>query len=489
MYAMRRARLAIVGLLAACQGAPGEVEISQPVVGAEIDTGDPAVVALVFSTDVVFCTGTLVSPRVVLTAAHCIDDGSSDPNFAVYFGPDVASQEGIRVGVVDKQKHPMWNGDLAGGHDSGVLLLAAAQDPALAVPLNTADIADHLGAEYRVVGFGIHDAQTRELDGKKRQGMMSIARLQGDYLEAEDPDTIICQGDSGGPGFLTLDGVEYVAGTHSYSIEGCLNPSGDARVDLWEPEFIRPYIQQHDTTCGRDGLCARVGCVDDPDCEPCGADGTCATGCAVPDVDCRTQEVGEICQADTQCLSELCLFWPEDPHSEFCSMPCSAPGDCPEGMTCRTRQPFGDVCDYVGEPPGALGQACDDPTDCSQYDCEEGSCTYECDVGRGLVCPTGFECDTHDGTSYRCWSLPEEGGCCSIPRGSRGPTAGMLLLVALVALCLSRGRRRPPLPPAPRAACSRRSSAGSRSRRRARRTGAAPRPGPAPRRADPRAWR
>jgi V8-like Glu-specific endopeptidase len=435
MYAMRRAPLAVVALLAACQ-ATGTEQISQPVVGAEIDTGDPAVVALVFSNNSVFCSGTLVSPKVILTAAHCIDDGAPDPNFAVYFGPDVASDQGIRVGVVDKQKHPMWTGDLGGGHDVGVLLLAFAQDPALAIPMNTADIADHVGADYRVAGFGIHDAQTRELDGKKRQGMMSIARLQGDYLEAEDPETIICQGDSGGPGFLTIDGTEYIAGTHSYSISGCLNPSGDARVDLWHASFIVPYIEENDSTCGRDGTCARIGCVDDPDCEPCGADGTCTTDCAVPDVDCQTQEVGEICQADTQCLSGLCLPWPEDPHSEYCSQPCDGADDCPDGMTCRNRQPFGEVCEYTGAPPGALGQACDEAAECSQYLCEDGVCTYECDLGRGLVCPDGFECETHDGTSYRCWALPgESGGCCST---SRDQPAGTWLLIALVALSLSR---------------------------------------------------
>jgi len=429
MYAMRRAPLAVVALLAACQ-ATGTEEISQPVLGADVDTADPAVVALVFSTDAVFCSGTLVSPRVVLTAAHCIDDGSPDPNFAVYFGPDVASQEGYRVGVADKRKHPMWNGDLAGGHDTGVLLLAVAQAPQLPIPLNRSDIAQHLGADYRVAGFGIHDAITRELDGKKRTGVMSIARLQGDYLEAEDPDTIVCQGDSGGPGFLTLDGVEYIAGTHSYSIEGCLNPSGDARVDLWEADFIQPYIQQMDSTCGRDGTCAPIGCVDDPDCEPCGADGTCATACDLPDVDCATQAVGEICQADTQCTSGLCIFWPEDPHSQFCTEPCDDGSDCPEGMTCRTRAPFGEVCDYTGEPPGAVGQGCEQATDCSAYDCEEGVCTYACDIGRGLLCPDGFACDTHDGSNYRCWALPDEGGCCSTGRDT--PPAGALLLLALV---------------------------------------------------------
>ena len=91
-----------------------------------------------------------------------------------------------------------------------------------------------------------------------------------------------------------------------------------------------------------DGSCAPIGCMSDPDCEPCGADGNCTDGCALPDPDCATSEPGEICQAETQCTTGLCVFWSTDPSYHFCSRECEPGGaDCPTGMSCQSVQPFG----------------------------------------------------------------------------------------------------------------------------------------------------
>ena len=437
----------VLAASAACTTTVDTATATQPVVGAELATDDPSVVALMTSQGRVFCTGTLVSPESILTAAHCIDEAGGDPAVAAFFGNDAAST-GTRIGVDSYSTHPGWTGSLSGGHDLAVLHLISPQPLALIKPMNTADLAAHVGADYRVVGFGIHDRTTRELDGKKRVGRMRIARLTGDYLEAEDVDpdqaTAICQGDSGGPGFITVGGVEVLAGVHSYSIEGCFNPSGDARPDLYMTTFIQPYIDSHDRTCRADGLCVRQGCSADPDCEPCGADGTCATGCALPDPDCPTSALGAICQADTQCMSGSCIAWNGDPHAQFCSQPCAGAADCAApGMTCDVVPGEGMVCNYRGEPPGALGQACTEPTECAEYSCVDGACTYACDLPRGLVCPEGFACDTRDqGVTYNCFATAptgdDAGGCCSSSSG--GATAiGATLALALLA---SRRRRR-----------------------------------------------
>ena len=310
-------RLRVVGIVglgclaAACEGVPPTGVVDQPVLGAELSTNDPAVVALMANGNV-FCTGTLISPRVVLTAGHCVDGLGA--NGSVFFG-DFVGGTGLTVTIAFSQNHPLWNGDLANGHDVGLVLLANPQDPALPVKLSRVDLSTIIGQEYRVVGFGIHDRVTQELDGNKRTAVMeiaTIASLNDDYVELTDidptmdPDTAICQGDSGGPGFITVGGEELLAGTHSYSIQGCFNPSGDSRVHKFIDEFIQPFIDTMDTTCQEDGICAHA-CTSDPDCMPCGADGTCATTCELPDVDCPTQNIGEICRGDTQCMSGMCV--------------------------------------------------------------------------------------------------------------------------------------------------------------------------------------
>lgn len=428
----------LAAALAACAAPPALDERPAEVVGAELATGDPGVVALVTSSGRVFCTGTLVAPTTILTAAHCIAEAGGDPAVAAFFGNDT-QDVGTRIGVVRYMTHPGWTGDLGGGHDLALLLLAAPQPVSLVVPMNTTDLAGMTGVPYRAVGFGIHDRETRIIDGKKRTGAFEILGVQGDYVEVGDVDadgaTSVCQGDSGGPGFITVDGVEVVAGVHSYSIVGCFNPSGDARPDLYLDTFIRPWIDANDPTCRADGTCVRQGCAADPDCLPCGADGACATeACALPDPDCPTSGLGEICQADTQCMSGECLAWPQDPHSQYCTQPCAGPADCAvDGMTCD-----GGRCVYRGEPPGALGQACEEATDCSAYVCAEGVCTYACSVPRGMLCPDGYECDTRDdGQTFRCWALPDEGGgCCG---SAPDPGAAMALAAAVLAAL---GRRR-----------------------------------------------
>jgi uncharacterized protein (TIGR03382 family) len=409
-----------------------------PVIGGTVTEGDPAVVALTTPTGSPFCSGTLISPSVVLTAAHCIDMAGGNPNITIFFGTN-SFGEGTKIGVSRAGRHPEWTGNL-GNYDIGMVLLNFPIDPAIAepLPLNTSPTTDHVEEPYRVVGFGVYERETLTSDGRKREGTTTVnGHTSGDIVLIGDQDTVVCFGDSGGPGFLTIDDVEYVAGVHSYTTSSeCYPPNGDTRVDLYVEDFILPWIQEYDPVCGLDGRCSRA-CPDDPDCLPCGPDGTCHMDCPLPDPDCPTSALGEICQADTQCMSGLCVFWHGEPTSKFCTRECSlGSDDCPAGMSCQQVSPFGTVCYYDDDPPGVIGSPCDDPTECGTYLCAENECVSRCDLSIGLVCPTDFECRSSNQVDYYCHTIPKPKKGCQ----ASGTPAALLWALALLPLALRRRR-------------------------------------------------
>jgi MYXO-CTERM domain-containing protein len=411
---------------------------SQPLIGGVVpsfaDDPDPDAVALTSSTSFSFCTGTLVSPQVIMTAGHCIDMLSGDPSVIIFFGVDLGG-EGARIGVSKATAHPEWTGSLAGQHDIGLVRMnfrapeGVVPTPLSMIPISAADV----GQPVHRAGFGIFNDEGNA-DGRKRIGDTVITSVPSgnDWFLAGDSELMTCNGDSGGPAYADRDGVKTVVGVHSFGF-GCQSPdNGDTRVDLYAADFVIPWIQDEDPTCGEDGFCAKVGCIDDPDCTPCGPDGTCTTECALPDVDCATQNVGEICRGNPQCTSELCVFWTGDGDYRFCSEECVGDGDCPAGLSCQNIQPFGNICYYDDEPPGVVGDGCEEHTDCGSYNCEQGACVTECNLAENRGCLEGFECSSiDDDQNFYCHKIASGSGGCSV--GRRPGPAAWLAAVGLLA--------------------------------------------------------
>src|ERR1700761_8838282 len=95
---VRRSALVLMLAVGGCVGAPTTTTVGtgvtgQAIIGGAADTGDPAVVLIYLNqpgvSDGELCTGEVISPHVVLTAAHCA--GGADPSvtntlYRVYLG-------------------------------------------------------------------------------------------------------------------------------------------------------------------------------------------------------------------------------------------------------------------------------------------------------------------------------------------------------------------------------------------------------------------
>jgi hypothetical protein len=160
------------------------------------------------------CTGSLVHPRVVVTAAHCIGGISH-----VGFG-EVVWESTIDVPVADCVEHPSY---WSWGIDLGVCTLAADAPPVAMVPVVMGCEVDELvpGKEIVLAGFGQSDEASGTGGGIKRTTTNTIDELSLDanelYLLGDSTGS--CYGDSGGPAYAQLsDGswrvVAAVSGPH-----------------------------------------------------------------------------------------------------------------------------------------------------------------------------------------------------------------------------------------------------------------------------------
>jgi V8-like Glu-specific endopeptidase len=271
------------------QSAVDEHEL--PIIGGEVDRGDPSVVAIYGarpgSTEGFLCTGSVIAPTVVLTAAHCVapSETGRDAKFVVLSGEDVGGGGTLRLPVRETHANPQWNPrDLQGGHDEGIVILTDPTSlPSLPIGRRALSEAD-VGEPVRIVGFGAIEGGATNGAGTKRQAMTKVASVSRDLLGIGDLERGTCNGDSGGPAFMAQDGIETIVGTTSFGDGSCADGGYDARVDV-DLEFIGTFLGRGcqrtcaDRSCGPDGYGGSCG--------SCSRGQTCAAGrCVVDDGSC-----------------------------------------------------------------------------------------------------------------------------------------------------------------------------------------------------------
>jgi len=327
------------GLFAACapDTTPEDVSaVEQPVYLGELNPNDPAIVALThFGSQ--FCSGTLIAPRVVITAAHCLPPNGGDvTETTVFFGSDI-DQPGDVAFVVDGWRNPFWN-DNSLFYDIGLLRLA---EDAPVAPMAWHQDGDvyAVGDPARIVGYGIV-GENQGGNGIKRQGTALVDELEPHVMWLAGDPSGTCSGDSGGATIMDVAGVDTLVGVHSRA--DCLGVSIEMRTVKYADD-IKKFIGH--PACAENGQCALNCPYPDPDC-PCAADGYCTDECddLSSDPDCPAQCVADdfcdgTCEADPDCpciaddhCEATCLSDPDCGcgADDFCAQGCASPDpDCP----------------------------------------------------------------------------------------------------------------------------------------------------------------
>jgi secreted trypsin-like serine protease len=220
----------------------------------------PAVGALVDydrnGTAYAFCTGTMISPTVMLTAAHCNPGVAS---VKVSFEDKVQNASAMYVGTYTA--HPGYRGAQSDPHDIAVIVFANPIAGIVPARLPTAGLFDTLkangllnGSRYTAVGYG---GQERTFDDKgqpyiayedsREYAVSEFGSLNGAWLRlsqnASTGDSGTCFGDSGGPNFIGSGSAEtrVIAGTTITGDMQCVQSNVIYRLDT---QSARAFLGQ-----------------------------------------------------------------------------------------------------------------------------------------------------------------------------------------------------------------------------------------------------
>ncbi len=237
-------RLATCAVLFAlgCAGdiADDSAETNADLIGGTRTSAYPAVMAL-FAGDPrsgagALCTASLIAPRVLLTAAHCVsaDEVGPDAEFTVFTGADLMSSRGRSLAVASVLHDPAFDPRrLDAGHDIGAVILQSPESTR-PVPVNrSVDPAQLIGHAVRLVGYGVNSGSQQTGSGIKRTVTTTLKSADPRLLHIGDSQHGTCQGDSGGPAFMTLGGVQTLVGVTSFGRVGCADGGFDTRVDTY----------------------------------------------------------------------------------------------------------------------------------------------------------------------------------------------------------------------------------------------------------------
>ncbi len=196
-----------------------------------------------------YCSGTLISPTVFLTAAHCAEDAE---RVGVTF--DTAYEAGDKVYYGTFEADPLYNQSQSDPHDIAVVVFDKPIRGITPAKLPTANSLSNLSStqQFTSVGYGAYEVTKRS---GPRQFLYNDVRMfatgtlnttNASWLRISmNPSTGnggTCYGDSGGPNFLGTSPI--IAGITITGDAVCRSTNVVYRLDT---ESARAFLGQYVT--------------------------------------------------------------------------------------------------------------------------------------------------------------------------------------------------------------------------------------------------
>lgn len=198
----------------------------------------------------VICTGTAISSRTILTAAHCTS-GASKTSIAAVFHPDMKCSSGYSpkqaIKAVDFVNHPSYSHKANAVGDVALIKLERNVPHSYISKLydgNSKITSD----EALLIGYGasIADGDDIKVLRKAYKKLSTEAERKGERLVLNQSQGTggVCTGDSGGPVYVKSDGSYQVLAVNS--VVGGADNEADAcnyfSVGMYVPAFL-PWIR------------------------------------------------------------------------------------------------------------------------------------------------------------------------------------------------------------------------------------------------------